>query len=154
MKIEIKNRKNLEQSLGLKTLLPNIKADFSKPENATILEDVIRNQIEKGKSPVQGFGFKPYSKSYKKKTGKTSPVDMTLTGHMLRSLYVKRTSKYTLRIGFDSIIATYHNTMGASIKKVIRRLLPTKRGEQFNYAIRKIIDRLMRNSIKKATKKR
>ena len=39
-------------------------------------------------------------------------------------------------VGFSNFLADIHNRLGASKKKVIRRMLPTNKGETFNLNIR------------------
>ena len=143
----------LTKSLTLKTLLPQIKKEFTKHENAEKIETAIKKHINSGKSPVRGYAFKPYSKSYKKVKGKGSPVDMLVTGDMLMSLFIEKTRKGSFRIGFGDKKADYHNRLGASKKKVIRRLLPTKRGERFAYPLQKLIERIINKSISKIVKR-
>lgn len=118
-------------------LIRELKKEVPKAVKESILRD-----IKGGRSPVKGEGrFKKYSSLYIKaiKSGKYSekrirPVNMKLTGKMLKSFYSKAKKK-SLLIGFDDIKADYHNRLGAGKSKVIRRLLPTELDEEFNRSI-------------------
>lgn len=80
--------------------------------------DHIKERTEKGKS-INGGGFAPYSKEYKKTTifqllkDGTTP-DLTLTGNMLASMDVLGEGPNTVRIGFEDekekLKAFNHNT--------------------------------------------
>jgi hypothetical protein len=112
---------------------------------------VIVDLIKKGISPVKGFAgrFEKYSDSYKKKFGKgelkskkKSPVNLTATGEMLNSLYIKQEGNklFVMSKGArNNKLLDIHNTKGASRKKVIRRLLPTNQGEEFSPRINKLL---------------
>ena len=137
------------KSLTLKTLIPDIERAFTSDIlTREVRLEVIRT-IQSGKSPVEGARkFKDYSELYskRKKGGRLSPVDMTDTGKMMRSLLVEKTSK-SYRLVFDSDVADYHNRLGAGRGRDIRRLLPTKRGERF---INQITKRILKNANKAA----
>jgi hypothetical protein len=132
------------KSLTLKTLIPDIKKEFFNSIGADLLEEEVRDTLKSGKTTVKGGGaWKQYNAEYadKEKGGRRKPVDMTGTGKMLDSLEVRPTkSSYVIR--FKSIIADYHNRLGAGKSKVIRRLLPSNRGERFIPSIEKIISKL------------
>lgn len=139
---------------------PKIKIDFrdasnemrifkseAKKEAAATLETEILASIRRGVSPVKGFGrFQQYSESYKtaikKKRYPTKrrirPVNLTLTGKMLKSFFIK-VKRNSVLIGFDNKLADIHNKEGAGKSKVVRRLLPTNEGEKFS---RKILTEL------------
>lgn len=139
-----------------------------KPKFFRILDKFIKNEIisaiESGRSPVSnkgadpqntggGLRFNQYSDSYKKSMGKGKlsnkkqrPVNLTLTGKMLKSIR-SRSGRNSLRVWFTSPIAKYHNNLGAGKKKVIRRMLP-KAGEEFNSGIKKRIANALKNAIK------
>lgn len=129
------------------------------------LPDAIRRSIEKGVSPVQGGGrFKRYSDSYRKaikndyesvkeKHGKQSPVDMTLTGDMLKSLDIVDSKPGTVRLEFDDPKAYYHNNSGAGKSRVIRRLLPDREGEKFSRSVQLTVLGIFQGIISKVTKK-
>lgn len=110
-------------------------------------ELAIKSRISKGQSPVEGYGrYEPYSASYKKqiKDGnvkgkrRTSPVNLRVTGKMLRSLK-KRVTNNGFSIWFTSPIAKYHDDK--SVARVLRKMLPDK-GEKFT--------RDIQNGIKKS----
>jgi len=96
--------------------------------------------ISKGKSPVEGEGnYEKYSDSYKKQIRKSlskkygkkiRPVNLKLTGAMLKSLKSRATIK-GISVWFSSKIAKYHNGDG----RVRRALLP-RDNERFNRPIR------------------
>tara|TARA_R110000851_G_scaffold114211_1_gene239288 strand:- start:2233 stop:2820 length:588 start_codon:yes stop_codon:yes gene_type:complete len=65
---------------------------------------------------------------------KVRPVNLTLTGKLLKSLFVK-VLKNSVVIGFDNKLANIHNKEGAGKSKVIRRMLPTNKGEKFSRSI-------------------
>jgi hypothetical protein len=85
--------------------------------------------IQKGLSPVQGRGrYTGYSESYKSqmgrgryKTKRRRPVNLTLTGKMLRSIKSRQTNKGET-IWFSDEKAAYHQLGTKYIP--IRRLLP------------------------------
>lgn len=140
------------KSLTLKTLLPDIQKDFSKSKNRKAMVEGIKDHIEQGKSPVKGKRFKSYSDSYSRIKGRRRPVDMKDTGKMLNSLTSRKTlSSY--KIVFKSKIADYHNRLGASIARVIRRLLPTERGERFAKNLEDKLTRTARIAAAKAVSK-
>ena len=64
---------------------------------------------------------------------------MIVSGKMLESLKVKKRKNNSLSIFFGSRIARFHNTDGAGINKIIRRLLPDRQGEKFTVALQKRI---------------
>lgn len=126
---------------------------------ASVLKKEIKESILRGVSPVKGQGrFQKYSDLYlkmirrdKSSGKKPSPVNLKLTGDLLKSLYVEPIKK-GLVIGFDNKLADIHNRLGAGKSKVIRRMLPTNSGEQFNRRITKrlfeIMDRLAKQIFK------
>ena len=121
----------------------------------------ITESISRGVSPVKGEGrFVKYSIAYLRQIAagryrhngkKRRPVNLKLTGELLRSLFV-RVTKRGLSISFDNKLADIHNRLGAGKSKVIRRMLPTNSGEQFNRRITKrlfeIMDRLAKQIFK------
>jgi hypothetical protein len=128
----------------------------SKVKAGEIIKKEVVSTISKGLSPIEGQGrFQTYSKSYKeainsgsyKKFGKKqSPVNLKLSGKMLKSIKALVT-KSGITIFFSSPIAKYHNELGASKKKVIRRLLP-KEGERFSLTITEKISKLIKDTFK------
>jgi hypothetical protein len=121
----------------------NIFKKKAKDEAAGVLRDETLKAIRRGVSPVKGFGrFEPYSETYKTAIKKKRypnkrrirPINMTLTGEMLKSIFVK-IKKNSVIIGFDNKLADIHNRLGAGKSKVVRRLLPTNEGERFSRKI-------------------
>lgn len=129
-----------------------------------ILATEIKSSISKGISPVKDIGrFKKYSRSYQEaiKKGRYAqfgkrirPVNLKLTGDLLKSFYAKAVGgefgRY--RIGFTDEKVEYHNTKGAGKSKTIRRLLP-KTGETFTRSIvnrvRESVLTVLKNNIRR-----
>lgn len=80
---------------------------------------------------------------------KTSPVNLYATGEMMSTLKLKKdTSRQVIWVGFfGSKVAEYHDKLGASRKKVIRRLLPTRQGEKFKSNISSGIKQYCKQSL-------
>jgi len=126
-----------------KSKIKRFKKD-SKVELREKLEEEIKANISSGNSPVKGMGrYQQYSDSYKsaikkgsyRQFGKRSrPVNLILSGELIESLSVKVTNK-GLKVSFDNELADIHNRKGAGKSKTIRRMLPTKNGEEFNRSI-------------------
>ena len=124
---------------------------------------IVRNNIQKGVSPVKGKRFERYSDTYlnkikKRQTGvafkAVSPINMTLTGKMLKSFFLKKKpEKSSSVIGFDNDLADIHNRQGSGKSKTVRRLLPTNRGEEFNRDIDRFIFRLYETVIERVVKR-
>jgi hypothetical protein len=135
--------------------LSSVKVDFSEGFRqikkfsglgTAMAEDFLKEEIVKeiseGRSPVKRAGgrFKAYSPSYKKAIDKgrysqfnkrKRPVNLRLSGELLKSIYTEPISKTKFRIGFRDSLAKIHNSLGAGKSKVVRRMLPTKQGETF-----------------------
>ena len=93
-----------------------------------------------------------FEKPYPNK--KKSPVNLFLTGEMLNSMYVDRDeTRQVVWLGFADKKAKYHNDMGAGKSKVIRRLLPTKKGEKFIPNVDRTIKSLAKLSVMRALEK-
>lgn len=115
--------------------------------------------IQKGISPVKGVAgrFQKYSDSYKAsfKSGelkgkKKSPVNMTATGEMLESLHLTlEGTKFFIksRGKRNNKLIDIHNRQGASKKKVIRRLLPTEKGEEFTPRVSTLLQKNLKKSV-------
>ena len=145
---------------GIKKDLQKIK-NQARIEVAAELEGQIRESIAKGLSPVKGQGrFEKYSQSYikqikagrfNKESKKTRPVNLTLSGSLMKSLFTKPI-RNGLLIGFDNKLAEIHNKLGAGKSKTIRRMLPTNQGEEFTRSItlrmrevvRKVVNRIIK----------
>jgi hypothetical protein len=137
-------------SYKIKVDTSELKAKYDKFKKEA-LKDIKQNiggyitdNIAAGLSPVEGFKeFKAYSKPYTKAILKTrgfgllkntSPVNLTLTGKLIKSLkVVLGTDRVNIR--FDNEKFVYHNNDGAGKSKVKRRMLPTEQGEKFNKQI-------------------
>lgn len=158
----IKITRNRKRFIAL-SLGERAKPVFFKAAKKIFKEEII-SSIEGGRSPVEKGGIDPkgtsgklryekYSESYTKaiKRGRhgskrLSPINMKLSGKMLKSLKI-RINKESVTVWFSSPIAKYHDKLGAGKKKVIRRLLPTT-GENFNAGIRKRLVNALRDAFK------
>jgi hypothetical protein len=136
------------------SLIHKITDEFHKTmlgSRGDLVRDAILGMIKKGLSPVKGYGrFVGYSDSYLKsiKSGyienkQKRPVNLTVTGNMLRSFFIRKSS-LGLFIGFKSELAAYHNDLGASTSHVIRKMLPTFHDEKFS----KVVDDRIKDALK------
>lgn len=128
-------------NLDLKKFNKSFKEQFKRDIPKLLKKEILRD-ISEGRSPVgKGRRFKRYSEVYREKIKKSkssafrnkrvSPVNMKLSGKMLRSLSVRPSGKSVL-IKIVNKLADIHNRLGAGKIKEVRRLLPTRKGEQFN----------------------
>jgi len=118
-----------EMSKILKVLKKGFSTDKRQYE---IIKQEIVNQIQKGRSPVKGI--KPYKKySDKYKIGHKRPINLTVTGEMLKSLIVRSRKTGRINIFFKSKIAKYHDDKDNA--RVLRRMLPWEKDEQFKSTI-------------------
>lgn len=125
---------------------------WQKQAKKVIKKEMLAN-IKKGKSPVSGQGsYKDYSESYKKqirgKLGKqynkkVKPVNLKLSGKMLKSLKVKNIRK-GISVYFSSKIAKYHNGQG----RVNRYMIPTESGQEFRRDIKIKLARIYKKVFK------
>ena len=115
---------------------------------------VAGKEILKGISPVRGQGkYRKYSRSYRDQIlknklpfpKKRSPVNLRLSGQMLKSIFTKF-NKAGFIIGFKSSLADIHNRQGAGKSRIIRRILPNKSGEEFNKSIQVDIQKFLEKS--------
>lgn len=88
---------------------------------------------------------------------KKSPVTLRLTGQLHNALKMYTSGGFTekFRLVFDwrDFLADIHNRRGAGKKKVVRRMLPTESGEDFNREISNtIITRLKKAANKIANR--
>ncbi len=147
----------IRNKFQLKKKLKKVQKEFPNAiKNKT--KELIVESIQKGLSPVEKGGSRPknsggktryikYSDSYtkaikdKRHPGKRlRPVNLTLSGDMLRTIKARRKQDGVLSVFFSSAIAKYHNKLGAGKSKTIRRLLPVT-GENFSRNIqRKILE--------------
>lgn len=119
----------------------------------------INDTIAQGRTPVKGGAsrFQEYSASYKRQieendgvirgtdgrlnTGKrVRPVNLFVSGDMLKSQKVEKTPKgvavsYSKRVDGKNIAAV-HNNGDPSRNLPARRILPTKRGEEFSREVK------------------
>jgi len=123
--------------------------EFSKAGAKIAAEELKKEiviEISEGRSPVksQGGRFQGYSPIYKTAidNGRYSnfnkrkrPVNLKLTGRLLRSIFSDVISSSKIRIGFADQLADIHNREGAGKSKVVRRMLPTNQGETFTDTI-------------------
>ena len=117
--------------------------DSIKKAELNEFKNKVQDSIETGLSPVEGKGrFVNYSASYqgaikknryKNYNKKLRPVNLTLSGDMMKSLYVEKTNEGFI-IGFKNKLAYIHTVLGAGKSKVIRKLLPQE-GEYFSNSI-------------------
>lgn len=151
-------------------LIQEVKKDFKEKAPPKIRETVL-SDIRKGISPVKGLGkYLKYSDSYKIKirnskkfkseanpTKNRSPVNLRHTGklHQHFQVYPTGSTRGSFRLAFDwpHRLADIHNNQGASKKKVVRRLLPTKQGEEFNVKIERKIFNELKESVKYVAKR-
>lgn len=114
----------------------------------------ITSLIKKGISPVEGYGrFDQYSDSYKKAIQakqikgkkKISPVNLTKTGAMLKSMsFITRAGKLFFR--YTDKKAIWHNDGEGNLP--IRRIAPQE-GESITPRLSQIIRKAFRDAMKK-----
>lgn len=119
---------NIEFNKVFKKIEKDIKKSFLKD-----IKSMFVSFIKKGISPVSGRGrFQDYSQSYKEQIrnnryrsfGKRlRPINLTLSGKMLRSLKVRPTSK-GITLFFSDKKADYHNKGMGNLPR--RALMPFK----------------------------
>lgn len=147
-----------------KKVTDEMKNDFARRVKLFIKTAVI-DSIEKGVSPVNMKDAYPKNTGGKSRYGgyssgyinrmknaddmygkKQRPVNLTLSGKMLRSLKSK-IIKGKVKLWFTDEKAKYHDKLGAGKSKVFRRLLP--RGiEEFNRAIQLKINEAASESVR------
>ena len=156
----------IDKKLKLKEKYEKVKPEFHNRIKKFIADEILYF-ISIGVSPVKGGGNNPknsgggsrfvkYSKSYltaiKRGNGDLkgklkAPVNLFVTGNLYKSIKVKGNATKTF-VSFDSPIAKYHNELGAGKKKVIRRLLPTGKGEEFSKVIQNKIVQTLKDVVK------
>lgn len=146
----------------VRSLIPKLEASALDISERQLKIAIVDKTIMQGISPVDGEGFfEDYSQSYKKaiKDGRykryrksTSPVNMKLDGSMLKSFYVDQSGK-SLITGFTHYLADIHTRQGAGRAKVIRKLLPIKKGEEFIDSIQNVILDLLAKSVDRILRK-
>lgn len=124
-------------------------------ELKTEVLNAIKDQVEKGISPVKGFNrYKDYAESTAKKKGRKRPVTLKETGKMMDSLTAQQ-SKKGVKLFFkgarNSKIANYHHT--GTDKMDARPVLPFFKGQQFKRLIQDKINNAYKKAVAKAIKK-
>jgi hypothetical protein len=110
------------------------------------LKKEVVESISRGVSPVKRSGgrYKKYSTSYRQAIDngyysefnkRKRPVNLRLSGDLLKSIYTRLISKTRIEIGFNDELADIHNRQGAGKSKTVRRMLPTEEGETFTDSI-------------------
>jgi len=133
-----------------------------------VLKFEIIDNILSGISPVKGQKrFAKYTPRYKSaiRKGKVrsrgervrgksiSPVNLKATGTLLNSLTCKVQGD-RIKIAFTDFVAEFHNVTGpAGRKDKIRRMLPTKKGEEFNISIQITLSKMLDRLVKRTTKR-
>jgi hypothetical protein len=107
----------------------------------------VDNKPFKGKgSSKRNKSIQGLSKPFPNK--KRSPVNLYASGDMMDSLRIKKDSvNKVILLGFTDKKAKYHDQLGASKKKVIRRLLPTRQGEKFKSNINTALKKYCKDSL-------
>lgn len=165
----------------LKKIVEDTRNNYLKAAQK-VLERSLISEMKQGRSPVEGGRWdKPYSKSYqdvirgkatfRKINGKvvkfdqpdlniiglgkrTGPVNLKLSGQLHASLKFVR-KKISLLMEFTDFVAKFHDILGVPSKagKRFRRMLPRKKGEQFNKKIDKRLSKVLVNATRAAIKK-
>lgn len=167
MTIKIKKSTDYVRGIERKGLVKDIRKNSINKMKREI-KPLIIDEILRGVSPVSKGGRKPqntggrvrykaYSDSYKKQIEKMSgksirPVNLKVTGNLLNSLKARLTKK-GLTLFFSDFKAKYHDRQGAGKSKIIRRMLPSQKGEVFNKNISKTIFDIINNAVKKSTRR-
>lgn len=142
-------------------LFTNINKQFAKNIKREIIPLIVET-IQRGISPVKGETYVQYSPEYRDriKKGKyrefgkrTRPVNLTLSGKMLRAFKVRPLRRGGVTIFNTNELAKYHNDLGAGRGKVIRKMLPTNPGQRFKPLIQKAIDEELDRAVKKSQRK-
>jgi len=147
-------------SKDFKKAYEDAKKNMQKKMRSEVKKEIV-SAIQKGISPVSGKGrFANYSISYQGaiKKGYYSrfakalrPVNLTLSGQMLKSIKDRVTSKgFTIR--FSDKKAKYHNEKGAGKSRVVRRMLPVN-NEKLSRAILSNIEKIFKDIVKKSFKR-
>jgi predicted DNA binding CopG/RHH family protein len=122
--------------LSSKVTVPNIKIKVPDKRLWNVIGDdvilAVEDRTQRGKD-ADRRGFKPYTKEYAKRKGKTK-VDLTVTGHMLgkmRNKPSKRGVKVQIAGGIDGLKAWSINfgqkrrfmaINNRDIKKIVKRI--------------------------------
>ncbi len=150
-----------EAHLAVKTDFRKLNEKFKRFKRETLnslqrpLKRAIVNEINQGRTPVSGSKrrFERYSASYRRaiskgrfsdQSKKRSPVNLRLSGKLLRSL-VSNVSNGILKISFTDKKAEFHQEGQGNLP--VRKLLPGP-GEKFS----KTIQLMIREFVSKRTK--
>lgn len=166
MPVYIKKSTSLSKLLAGTPIISDIRKEFERKGPDTFRKAMLAD-MNKSISPVKGAGkWVKYSDSYitavkgflGQAWGKDiSPVNLKLSGELHNSLKVYGigllSKTYVLRISFNDFLADIHNRRGASKKKVIRRLLPTNNGEEFNYGLTRILLNSLKDAVARVVEK-
>ena len=128
---------------GLTKLASKLKSNRIQKGAAEVLIKAMKNDIGKGLSPVFREGrYKRYlnPKKYPGKLKGSRPVNLKLSGDMLKKLIFRTRSGQPFEFGWfggglQSIKAGAHNEGVAEKNIAKRKMLPTKKGERFNASI-------------------
>lgn len=130
MSISLRLKKNINIPKLLAKLKEVNSSDFIQKVQETVVEGQIKRLIASGQSPVDGFGrFVQYKdrEKYPDKKKPASPVNLSLTGSMLKFYTVRRKNQSTIAFGFSSsassaVLARAHGnnegTLGLAGKKL------------------------------------
>lgn len=129
------------------------KSNWQKDAPPKIIKN-IKDTIARGNSPVKGNGrFVEYSTSYKSAitkgrhgSKKLRPVNLTLTGKMMKTL-INRNTQGGFVIFFTSKLAKIHSKDGAGKSKTIRKIMPQDK-EVFKKSITLESDKMIKDLLK------
>jgi hypothetical protein len=105
IKIKAPNAKNLQEKFKKQM----VNSAFVREVNEQVVEGVIKPLIMAGRSPVKGWGrFEKYKDKdiYPAKQKPNRPVNLTLTGKMLKAYKTKKESNTSIRIGIVGTLVT------------------------------------------------
>jgi hypothetical protein len=74
-------------------------------------------------------------------------VNLYLTGKMMASANSKPVGEDGVSVGFSDKKAEYHNETGAGKSKVLRRMLPTRRGEVFSRTVMQKVMKVLQTDV-------
>ena len=142
----------------IKTISWNdIRGIGAEDAKQALKEDIVAT-IKRGNSPVKAQKrYVKYSESYTAAINrgaytvfnkKLRPINLTLSGKMLRAIKGRVTDK-GIAIWFASPIAKYHDDLGAGKAKTVRRMLP-KEGEDFKAAVKERAAEIIGKAFEKA----
>ena len=134
-----------------------IRAKAKKVLPKILKRAIIDDHILKGKSPVRGVGkFEKYSIRYTRLLSsgkfapkKSTPVNLRLSGDMLKSFEIK-ISDNGFSVNFDSELAFYHQFGLGHLPA--RPLLPVFDGTKYTQAITKEYDAALKKTVNSVSK--